>query len=62
MLALHDRDKRLKAMDFIDVSSILSTKQMSEFMTEFETKWRSEGVALTIPEQQDDAGQDNDPH
>lgn len=50
VLAPQDRAERLKAMDFIDVSSVMTTKQMSEFMDEFEKKWRLRGVPLTIPE------------
>lgn len=50
VLAPQDRADRLKAMDFIDVSSVMTTKQMVEFMDEFEKKWRMRGVPLTIPE------------
>lgn len=48
-LAPRDRDARLAAMDFIDVTSVMTTKQMTEFMDEFERTWRVRGVQLTIP-------------
>lgn len=44
------REDRLAAMDFIDVSSVMTTRQMTEFMDEFEKKWRMRGVRLTMPE------------
>lgn len=41
---------RLKMMDWVDVSSVMTTRQMVEFMDEFEKKWRMRGVRLTMPE------------
>lgn len=44
------RELRLEAMDYIDVSSVMTTKQFSEFADQFEKTWRARGVDLTIPE------------
>lgn len=41
--------KRLESMDYISVSSVMTTKQMLEYMDEIEKKYRLRGVPLTIP-------------
>ena len=41
----------LQSMDYINVSSVMTTKQMAEYMNEIERKYRMQGVPLTIPEE-----------
>ena len=50
VIAPLDRELRLEAMDFVDVSSVMTTRQFAEFADEFEKKWRMRGVRLTMPE------------
>ena len=50
IIAPLDRELRLEAMDFVDVSSVMTTRQFTEFMGEFEKKWRMRGARLTMPE------------
>ena len=43
-------DEMLEAMDYLNVSSIMTTKQMNEYLNEIEATYRQRGVALTVPE------------
>lgn len=42
--------QKLKAMDFLDVTSIMSTKQLSAYMTEMQDHYRPLGVQLIVKE------------
>ena len=43
-------DKQRRSMKFVPVTSILTVRQMSEFMDQFEKEHRAQGLYLTIPE------------
>ena len=43
-------EQRLKSMKFVDVTSAMTVKQMSEFLDVFERQHRAAGLSLTIPE------------
>ncbi len=42
-------EEKLGAMDFIDVTSIMSKEEMSLFMDRVFQKWTERGVSLTVP-------------
>ena len=44
------REQRLKSMNYVDVTSIMTVKQMTEFLDIFERQHRAAGLSLTIPE------------
>lgn len=43
-------EEMLEAMDYLNVSSIMTTSQMAEYMDEIERTYRGKGVRLTMPE------------
>jgi len=43
--------QKLKAMDFLDVTSIMSTKQMARYMGELQEHYRTRGVILEFQTQ-----------
>ena len=44
-----DRERQIKAMKYISVTSLMNTKQATEFADTFERIHRAEGYQLTIP-------------
>jgi hypothetical protein len=44
------RERQIKSMAYVSVTSDMTVKQMSEFMDEFERHHRAAGMVLTIPE------------
>lgn len=45
------REDRLQAMKWIPVTSLMTTRQMTEFLETFERVHRAQGLDLTIPQE-----------
>lgn len=43
-------DMKLRAMEYVPVTSIMTTKEMTRFLDEVFRHWSEQGVKLTIPE------------